>query len=68
MVVRREGTALRTYVHVGSGNYNTATSKLYTDLSFFTADDDIGADTADVFNYLTVMQLPGHSESFLLRP
>ena len=46
LVVRREGERIRRYVHLGTGNYNSVTTKQYTDLGFFTADDDIGADAA----------------------
>jgi polyphosphate kinase len=53
LVVRREGEGLRRYVHLATGNYNTVTAQMYTDLGLFTADDAIGADATDLFNYLT---------------
>ena len=53
MVVRREGDRIRRYAHLGTGNYNSVTTKQYTDLGYFTADDDIGADANLVFNHLT---------------
>jgi polyphosphate kinase len=53
LVVRREGEKIRRYVHLATGNYNTVTAHLYTDLGFFTCDEEIGADATDLFNYLT---------------
>jgi polyphosphate kinase len=53
LVVRREGEGLRRYVHVATGNYNPVTSNFYTDLGLFTADEEIGADATDLFNFLT---------------
>ncbi|HEU4511019.1 MAG TPA: polyphosphate kinase 1 [Pyrinomonadaceae bacterium] len=53
LVIRREGEELRRYVHIASGNYNPTTSCIYTDLGLFTADDTIGRDATELFNYLT---------------
>jgi len=53
LVVRREGETIRRYVHLGTGNYNVVTARLYTDLSFLTADEEIGEDVTDLFNYVT---------------
>ena len=53
LVVRREGDAIRRYIHLGTGNYNPVTAHLYTDLGLFTCDEEIGADASDLFNYLT---------------
>jgi polyphosphate kinase len=53
LVVRREGNALRRYVHIATGNYSPTSSSTYTDLGLFTADKEIGADATEFFNYLT---------------
>ena len=53
LVIRREGDATRRYCHVGSGNYNSVTALTYEDIGLLTADPDIGADVAEVFNLLT---------------
>ncbi|HZT58275.1 MAG TPA: polyphosphate kinase 1 [Pyrinomonadaceae bacterium] len=53
LVVRREGEGLRSYVHVATGNYNPVTSNFYTDLGLLTANEEIGADATDLFNFLT---------------
>lgn len=53
LVVRREDDLLRAYAHIGTGNYNPKTAKLYTDLGLLTCDGDLGADITDLFNYLT---------------
>jgi polyphosphate kinase len=53
MVVRREHDRIRRYVHIGTGNYNPKTARLYTDLGLFSCNEDLGADVTDVFNFLT---------------
>jgi polyphosphate kinase len=53
LVVRREGDVIRRYVHIGTGNYNMVTAHQYTDIGLFTANEQIGADATDLFNYLT---------------
>ena len=53
LIVRREGDSLRRYVHIGTGNYNASTARLYEDFGLFTSDEAITADIADLFNHLT---------------
>lgn len=53
LVVRNEGDKIRRYVHIGTGNYNPKTARLYTDLGILSARDELGADLTDLFNYLT---------------
>lgn len=68
LVVRREGDGVRHYVHIGTGNYHPKTARLYTDFGLFTADPEIGADVADMFNYLTGYARPRHLRKVLLAP
>ena len=53
LIVRKERDGLRRYVHLGTGNYNTTTARLYTDLSLMSARPELGADVSELFNYLT---------------
>jgi polyphosphate kinase len=68
LVVRREGDGVRNYVHIGTGNYHSATARLYTDFGLFTVDEQIGADVADMFNYLTGYGRPLHYRQVLTAP
>jgi polyphosphate kinase len=68
LVVRKEGRALRRYVHVGTGNYNAVTARFYEDFGLFTADEDIASDIADLFNYLTGFGRPAEFRKLLVAP
>ncbi|MDE3189429.1 MAG: polyphosphate kinase 1 [Acidobacteriota bacterium] len=68
LVVRREGGVLRRYVHIGTGNYNSVTARAYEDFGLFTADEDIAADVADLFNYVTGFGRPGRFRKLLVAP
>ena len=68
LVVRREGDGVRHYVHIGTGNYNPKTARIYTDLGLFTSDPEIGADIAEMFNSLTGYARPRSYRKVLVAP
>src|SRR5215208_6873477 len=68
LVVRREGNGVRHYLHVGTGNYNAKTARLYTDFGLLTCDEEIGADVADMFNFLTGFARPRGYRRVLVAP
>jgi len=68
LVIRREGDGVRHYVHVGTGNYHRKTARLYTDFGLLTCDDKVGADVADMFNFLTGFARPRAYRRVLVAP
>lgn len=68
LVVRREFEGVKRYVHLSTGNYNATTAKLYTDLGFFTSNEDICSDVADIFNLLTGYSKQKEFKKFFVSP
>ena len=68
LVIRREGSTLKRYTHLGTGNYHTRTARLYTDFGLFTRDPDIGEDVQKVFQQLTAMGRAGRLKKLLQSP
>jgi polyphosphate kinase len=68
LVIRRDADRVRRYVHIGTGNYHARTARLYEDFGLFTADEDITADIADLFNHLTGFARPQRFRKLLVAP
>ncbi len=68
LVVRKESDGVKKYVHMSTGNYNSTTAKLYTDLGLFTCNDEICSDVSDIFNYLTGYSKQTHFRKLIIAP
>jgi polyphosphate kinase len=68
LVVRREGGAIRRYVHIGTGNYAARTARTYTDFGLFSASEELGADLSDLFNVLTGFAYPERFRKIIVAP
>ncbi len=68
LIVRREGDQIRRYAHIGTGNYNARTARLYTDFGLLTADPELGADLSDLFNVLTGFAIPAGYRKLVVAP
>lgn len=68
LIVRQEGKELRRYVHVGTGNYNDSTAKVYTDISLFTSNPEIGVDASELFNHITGYSVNHQWNAFIVAP
>jgi polyphosphate kinase len=68
MVVRKEGDGIRRYLHLGTGNYNAITARIYEDMGIFTCDEAMAADVTDLFNYLTGYSTKQNFKKLLVAP
>jgi len=68
LIIRQEANGVQRYIHLGTGNYNDKTARLYTDCGIFTAKQDFGADVSDLFNLITGYSEPGHWRKLAVAP
>lgn len=68
LIIRKEAAGIKRYIHVGTGNYNDVTARLYTDISLFTANDDLADDLTQIFNYLTGYFAPENLKMAYISP
>jgi len=68
LVIRKEGDKLRSYTHLGTGNYHAQNAKVYTDLALFTADQEMGVDVGKLFNFMTSYSKPKHMHKLITAP
>jgi polyphosphate kinase len=68
LIVRKESDGIRRYLHLGTGNYNNSTAKLYTDISLLTTDEDLCSDTSNLFNHLTGFSMNSHWKKLIVAP
>jgi polyphosphate kinase len=68
LIVRKEGDVIRRYAHLSTGNYNSVTAQLYTDIGMLTCDPDVGADCSDLFNFLTGYSAKSKYRKLLVAP
>ena len=68
LIVRRESGGIRRYLHLGTGNYNDVTARVYTDFGLLTADETMGNDATEFFNCLTSFNTPSHTEKLIAAP
>ncbi len=68
LVIRRESTGIRRYMHIGTGNYNESTARLYSDVSFLTCDPQIGTDAVNLYNAITGLSIPQTMQKLVAAP
>ncbi|MCX7927830.1 MAG: polyphosphate kinase 1 [Candidatus Omnitrophica bacterium] len=68
LIIRKEQGRIQRYVHLSTGNYNENTTRIYTDIGYFTANEDIAREVADIFNFITGYSLPGRLQRIVYAP